>query len=58
MFSRAERAFLTELKTNFVSQLDYDYQKVLKYRIKKKIEIAEADLELYRAVNKIFKTIK
>jgi hypothetical protein len=58
MFSRAERAFLTELKNNFVSQLDYDYQKVLKSRIKKKIEIAESDFELYKAVSKIFKTIK
>ena len=58
MFSQAERAFLIELRTKYVSQLGFDYQKVLKSRIKKKVEISESDLELYRAVKSIFKTIK
>ena len=44
MLSEAERAFLIELRTKYVSHLGYDYQKVLKSRIKKKVKFCNYDI--------------
>jgi len=59
MFSKAERDYMNELKDNFgISQLTYEYQRVLKSRIKKKVEIIQKDMALYQSIKQALKQIK